>query len=198
MKFETWNPSQNQDYVTSDHITKKEFSSLRSNLFIAEVVGSFPWLERLRDLEILYNKTSKRGFFSVSPWHPWEAKLESEINKEFLGVSHFDGEMCGHFDASSQIGKLLQIRESIGGADSGEWRIGGCLSAPANLCDGAVKKDLSFFLESADHLGFLLDLSEMQQSLLIAKPYEGIEVDIHRLLRATDLEETLNNQVPVD
>lgn len=184
MKIRVWAPAENDEYVLRDHVTKRTFSNYRSNTFIVEVVGDFPWIVKCAELEELYRKTadSGRGFFSVSPWNPDAKELRKQIKARFAAVFESDIDIYGYFESSGEVAQLMELRDAAGGINSGEWRIGSCFRNFENFNAIDIRKDLSFFLDNVANVGFLLDLSEMQQSLLLVKSYDGARADIDRLL----------------
>lgn len=105
-----------------------EFSSLAHCFYILDDAHDLEWVKHEDLLKQCVLKTSKMGFFTVSPWIPGAKKLKTKIKEEFGEVFEFAGTLHGYFDIESDsIQKLLEIRKTFGGEKSGEWGIGGCL-----------------------------------------------------------------------
>lgn len=184
MKIQIWNPAKDEEYVLRDHITKRAFSSVTSNAFVVEVVGDLPWIVKCRNLEELIGKTTNggRGFFSVNPWDAGATALRHKIKASISGTFENQTDIYGYLESPGQIGELMELRDEAGGFDSGEWRIGSCYGDFDNFENTRTRKDLSYFLDNVENVGFLLELFEMQQALLIVKSYDDARSDIDRLL----------------
>ena len=170
-KIETYDPMLGQDYFLASK--EDSFSSLKENLFVAEITGDIE-LDTLRStLMTCVQATSTQAFFFIVPWYPVSKGLVRKIQTEFPGVSELEGSLCGYSDSPSSIlDKLLSIRETHGGARSGEWTIGGC-NEPFDS-PGSKVWGFDYALDQVSKLGCLLHLGEMKQTVFISKLFEGL------------------------
>ena len=118
--------------------------------------------------------TSSFGFFSVDPWHTRVKCIQRGLNDKSLKTSSNTRHFFGNFELTTEnLKSLLDVWTSCGKWNSGDWYIAGY--------NGQAKKflqlnahdnvDLGSFLKHSEELGCLLCLEEMEQSMLLSRPF---------------------------
>lgn len=177
-----WDPRLGEDYVLVDHVTKRVFSSLQSGHFVIELLGNINWKGKAEVIKALCGKAIGSIFFSVTPWNASVTKVVRAIDGNAVIVSQYAPDIFGAINGFNAIETLLGAREASGGKNSGEWRLGvGSVLFP-EASSTASSKNLSFFLDNAAEIDFLLDLSEMEQALLLVRPDKGVDTILDQLI----------------
>jgi hypothetical protein len=181
MKVAIWNPSLGQDYVLVDHPSRQSFSSLRSDMFVAEAIGVHSWVAKSDGFRRLFDRTSVAGFFY---WNAWRPRRESDIASvvaRVRGAVRSTIGVSGTFSESSVLASIVAIREEVGGASAGEWLIGG-VRPGASVPESNIELGFSDCLSNVESLGMLIYWAEQHQTFLLARRYEGVDRDISELL----------------
>jgi len=181
MEIMIWDPSKGEDYLISDIRTKQQFSSCQLDCLAIEITGDFPWCDKFQDLDDLFDKTSKVLLFSIVPWGDRD-KLKAAIEGDAEFIFEGNREIHGYFVLPFKISSLLKIWNKMGGFSSGEWVLAGVSSGCYSEDD--MLNNIPFSLNDAPDINFVLELSEMNQSLLLIKKYKDSREIVNRFLFA--------------
>lgn len=179
----TYDPRLGQDFTMER--AGNRFSSLDQNFFVLDGIWE-PGNNALDFLNECMVKTSKLGFFVVTPWVPGASRLVKRIAQDFSIASEVEGSVCGYFDVNpGSVEKLFLLREESNGARSGEWGIGGCMERfdpPARhaLFRGETW-DLFHIMAQATKLGCLHYYGEMHQASLLTRLFDGFDSAVKKV-----------------
>jgi hypothetical protein len=121
-------PRLGEDFVLRDSRLRTSFSSLRSGLYVMDLLDRGLLSELAKLVKRCIPRTSNIGFFTLGPWSPGAKAVRDRIRQEFPAISEFEGSVAGYFDPQNiqSLDMLLDIRSAFGGNKTGEWGFGGC------------------------------------------------------------------------
>jgi hypothetical protein len=184
VKISIYDPTRGESLELHTAGKPDRFSSCEIGLYALEAIGQFDWGSKLELIQQLFSLTSCSGVYSVVPWYPGADKLEERLLKTPFGAHVDNGVIYGYFDDPKQITTVWSIREETGASNSGEWCIAGISEKFAKVFAKGSRFDLNYFLNHAQDLGFLLNLGEMHQSLLLFRPFPGVREFMEKLLES--------------
>jgi len=93
-------------------------------------------------------------------------------------VLESDSSFFFYFEPSREfVEKILNLRDEYGGAESGEWCIGGSFET----FDFAEQKlphwDFAYFLSKSRNIGCLLHIGEMRQVIFLSRDGDCIQTE---------------------
>ncbi len=181
MEVGVWDPRIEQDYVLESGVSEKRFSSLDHNTFAIEIVG-YDWCELAGQSSLLKLANGTHTRVLTCQYVPW---IKSQKVEEAFGLiaASKDEKRCFLIDSEYSddvFSQLLNIRDRLGGCESGEWLFTGSDSSFVGF-QKKVFTGFSSLLESIADYQWLLYMAEMRQTFLFFREFEDVDLLIDSL-----------------
>jgi len=174
MDITVWDPRKEENYLLEDFETKRTFSSISEGLFVMEATG-VDWNKKdyRSCLYSLMNDTLAENLtVIITPWcnnEFFKDKLGRFLNIEYIKPNYVAQ------DVDKKLFKsILDARAELRGNETGEWLFIGS-GENLNLGKDELASGFSKIMDHAADFEFLIFMAEMQQAILIFKPFGKVD-----------------------